>query len=172
MELGKILTYINWVDIIVLILLFRTSYVGFTRGLGNEIMPLIAIFIALIASHQLYGPISRFIAIHTPLSSPHAGFLFFIFIAMITLLVFRFFNKLLVGKDSAVHVATMYDSACGLILGILRGVLLVSLVVYALWLTPSEYVSSSVEEKSLLAKKFLRIGPLVRNRAMRVLKHD
>ena len=172
MELGKILSFINWVDIIVLILLFRTSYIGFTRGLGNEVMPLIAIFIALIASLQFYEQIARFIASHTPLSSPHASFLFFIFIAMIILLVFRFFNKLLVGRDSAVHVATMYDSACGLILGVLRGILLVSLVVYALWLTPSVYVSSSVEEKSLLAKKFLKIGPLVRKRAMYVIKRD
>jgi len=172
MGLGKIFTYINWVDVVVLILFFRTCYVGLSRGLGNELMPLIITFASLVLALQYYKGLGGFIASHTPLLPPHANFLVFITIVIFTILLSRIIMRILVGKSENVHVATMYDSACGLFFGILRGILLISFVTYALWLTPSEYVSTSVSQGSFLGKKFLKIGPAVHKKTMRVLKRD
>ncbi|MFH1753791.1 MAG: CvpA family protein [Candidatus Omnitrophota bacterium] len=170
MGLGKIITYINWVDIIVLILFFRTCYVGFTRGLGNELMPLIITFTSLVLSLQFYKALGGYIAGHTPLSHSHAYFLIFILIVIITIILTRVIMRILVGKSENARVATLYDSGCGLFFGILRGILLVSFVMYALWLAPSKYVSSSVSNGSILGKTFLKIGPKVHQKTMSVFR--
>ncbi len=172
MGLGKIFTYINWVDIVILILLFRACYVGFIRGLGSELMPLIFTFTSLVVALQFYKSMGGFIASHTPLSPPHANFLIFFTIMFISIVLARVVMRVLVGKSENAHVATMFDSGGGLFFGILRGILLVSFVTYALWLTPSEYISTSVSPGSFLGKKFLKIGPAVHEKTMGVLKRD
>ena len=172
MGLGKILTYVNWVDIIVLILLFRTCYLGLTRGLGNELVPLIITFTSFVAALQFYKNLGGFISSHTPLTPPSANFLVFIIIVLLTLILSRLLMRVLVGKSENAHVATMFDSGAGLFFGALRGILLVSFVTYALWISPSEYISASVSQGSFLGKKFLKIGPAVHEKTMKVLKRD
>jgi membrane protein required for colicin V production len=170
MGLVKLLTHINWVDIIILVLLFRVCYVAFVRGLGAEIMPLVGVYIALVCSLNYYGDMGEFITAHTPIPGPHADFFSYLIIALSFLLVFRLLVVLIVGRAPNEQIATFSDSIFGLLAGIVRGVLLVALVVLALELAPSVYVSRSAGEKSLMAKRFMNMGRAVRSKTMRVLR--
>lgn len=170
MGLGQIIFKINWVDILILIIFIRVSYVGYTRGLSSELLPLIASFAALVISINLHDKIGGFIASHTPLSAIPAKFLVYISIGSSILLVFGILSNILTGRVIKVQVATMYDSIFGLLFGILRGIVLVSFVVFALSLTPVNYIRESVKEKSLMGTRFMKIGPLIRERTMRIFR--
>ena len=132
-------------------------------------MPLVAAFTALVTSLSNYKRMGSFISIYTPLSSPHAYFIVYLFIAIFILFLFQLGIKLLVGKVIREQVSTLYDSIFGLIFGILRGILIITLVVTALSIAPTAYVRNSVKNKSITAEKFLKVGPLIRKRTMSVL---
>jgi uncharacterized membrane protein required for colicin V production len=170
MGLGKILSYINWVDIVIFVLLFKTTYGGLKRGLINEIIPLVAIFIALMTSIHLYEGIGTFIGDHSPLSNAQAVFICFLFIGAAILTVSYIITRLLALRGVTVQVATLYDSIFGAFVGAIRGALLVSFVLMIMQLLPVKYVRNSVENRSFLAKRFIALGNTVYNKTTLFMK--
>ncbi|MDB4349866.1 CvpA family protein [Omnitrophica bacterium] len=172
MELGNVVWRINWVDILILILLIRTSYVGYTRGLSSEVMPLIATFAALVISLHFYGRIGAFITNHTPLSSTLSNFTSYAFIGFSIIYLFHLAMVFLRGKVINVQVETLYDTIFGLTFGIFRGILLVSFIVFALGIAPISYIRDSAKQRSLMGEKFSKVGPLIHTRTMRIIKRN
>jgi len=56
----EILSKINWVDVLVLILILRTSYVSLQDGLSHEILPLVGSICMLVFSLHYYTKIAAF----------------------------------------------------------------------------------------------------------------
>ncbi len=158
MELLDIIKSINWVDLVVLILLFRTSCAGFNKGLGSQIFPLIGIYIALIIALQYYSSVGNFVIGHSPLKSDYSYFISYFCLAALVIYIVHLIESFIIGKIVTIHIVSLIDKIAGLCVGIVRGILLVSVVVIGLSLTPFDYVYTSVNEGSLIGKKFLTIG--------------
>lgn len=170
MGLSEILSRINWVDIVILILLFRISYVGFNRGLGSEIIPFLGILIALIVSLHYYSKWGNFITKHTPIPIAFSQLLSFLGLIFVIKYIFHLLESLIAGKLVTINIASLYDNIGGLIIGAIRGILLVSLVLIALDIVPFDYIDYSINKKSLMGRKFLSIGRLVHKKATAFLR--
>ena len=170
MGINEIIPHINWVDVIILILLFRISYAGFSRGLASESIPLIGVFTALNIALHLYLNVGNFIARYTPLTSTYSYLISFIALSFITKYIFQLIEAFVVGKVVTIHIASIYDNIGGLIVGVIRAILLVSIVMIALSMLPIKYMDYSVKEKSFMGKKFIRVGHTVHAKTSQLLR--
>ena len=165
MEFTNIFSRINWVDVIIITLLIRISYVGFVTGLGGGIISLLGITVALTASLQYYLDTGDFVANHTPISSDYAHLLCFVVIAFLLLLIFYVAEALIIRKIITIKSSSIFSNITGFILGAIKGVFFASIVIIALELVPNEYINSSVTERSLLGNGILRAGRMVHERS-------
>lgn len=170
MGLSDIAFRINWVDALILILLFRISYVGLNGGLASEVIRFIGIFTSFIIALHYYLSVGNFIASHTPISSGYASLITFIGLIFIIKYIFRIIESYIMGKVITIHIASIYNTIGGLIIGVMRGILLVSIVVMALSITPIEYINHSATKNSVLGNKFLNIGRGVYYKTSRFLR--
>ncbi len=170
MEFLNILSRINWVDILILILLFRISYIGFIRGLGSEIIPLAGIIVTLIISLHYYPQAGTLISNHTPLPKSCSDLICFITLVLLTKYLFNVFDVIIIRKVISIQLAFLLDKIGGLIFGVIRGTLFVSIVLIGLLLVPSDYIQKSVKIDSFMGRKFIEIGHNIHDRATGSLK--
>ncbi|MDD5427988.1 MAG: CvpA family protein [Candidatus Omnitrophica bacterium] len=161
----EILTKINWVDIIILIIIVRTSYVSLQDGLSHEILPLIGSVCMLVFSLHYYSKIALFLY-NNGLALPMAllELLGFAISAVFIGLLFRFL-KMVIDKIIKVSWHPLIEKFGGLAAGIVRGTILASLILIMLMLIPLSYLQWSVRDRSLTGIYFLRIGPSIYEKA-------
>ena len=172
MEIGKNLLLINWIDVLILILLIRTGYVGFARGLTNGILPLIGTFAALVASLHYYDIVGGAISTYLPVKEIYTQYISYLFIGIGILMIARIFSVRMGGKENTIGGASFLDSLSGCILGCMRGILLVSYIAVALGITPVKYIQVSLKEKSLVGKAFESAGHTVYKKTVYVFSAD
>jgi len=92
----EILTKINWVDILVVIIMIRTTYIAFQDGLSHEIFPLISTVFTIVLSLHYYEKIAVFISQNLfSISLPILDWLSFTFLVIITSILFKIFKIVL-----------------------------------------------------------------------------
>lgn len=160
---------VNWVDILVVILMLRISYVAFRDGLSREIFSVLgSILIMLLAMHYytvLGGYISRN-AMNMPIEL--ANFIsFLVLVAALGLLVRLL--RVLLDKIVKVEWYPAIDKFGGLAVGIIKAYVVTGIVLTALSLVPLSYLQSSIKDKSLTGKYVLEAGPQVYDRLGRFL---
>jgi len=167
-----ILTKLNWVDILVIIVMLRTSYVAFQDGLSHEIPSLIGAYICLVFSLAYYKNIAssiyyNFAKIPIDLLNLTA----FIFLFFVIGFIFRILKSIL---DKIVKVSwnPLIEKFGGLLAGIIKGGLVVSAILIVMVLTPLSYLKMSIMEKSLTGMYFLRIGPGVYSMVSGILPYS
>ncbi len=157
----EILAKINWVDVLILILVLRTSYVSFQDGLSHEFLPLAGSVCMLVFALHYYKRIALFfndIGFALPIDLLNiAGF---ILAAVCIGILFRFL-KAVVDKIIKISWHPMIERFGGLFAGVVRGAVLTSTILIILTLIPLPYLQWSVKERSLTGAYFLRIGPSI-----------
>lgn len=150
---------INWVDILVLIVMLRTGYVALQDGLSHEILPLFGSALMIVFSLHYYKSISQFVydagfAIPIEVLYP----VVFLIIAILIGLIFRLVKAVL---DKLIKVTwhPLVEKFGGLVAGLVRGALSVSMILIFLTLLPLSYLQWSVRDRSVTGLYFLRIGP-------------
>lgn len=150
-----IFSRINWVDIVVLIILIRTTYIGLDKGFSVEIFKFFGIIFALALGLNFYIPLSQFISAHSfvPLSlGKILAFLGLVFLMVLVFKLIYLFFKALVKAE----FVKWLDKIGGLSLGILRGILISSLVFITLLLLPWDYPGYSIKARSLSGQPILK----------------
>jgi membrane protein required for colicin V production len=158
-----IITKINWVDLLVIILMVRTSYVAFQDGLSHEIFPLIGTAGTAVVCLQYYHKIALFIGGAIALPITLLDFLTFLLLIIIVGLIFKLLG-ILAEKVMKVTWHPMVEKFGGLLVGCLRGSVVVSLVLIILALAPLPYLQWSIRDKSLTGMYFLRIAPNIHSK--------
>ncbi|MCM8781958.1 MAG: CvpA family protein, partial [Candidatus Omnitrophica bacterium] len=138
---------INWTDLLVVILLIRSSYVGFTRGFSWEFFRLIGVVCAAIGAIYFYEDISLLIGDYLPIIYPISSLLSFTAIYTIILFLLRLIN-LFMEKIIKIEVFSILEKIGGLCLGFLRGGILLSLLMISLILTPIPYFERSIKQRA------------------------
>lgn len=152
----------NWVDIFIIILLFRVCYIAAKTGFSSEIFKLTGTVFAIYLSLHYYTVLSDAVSESLPiigrkLPLEFRDFLCFIFLVTVTYIAFiairmAFYRFI---KMQAVPSLNKWG---GLALGIIRSVLLVGLIIYALVISSTSYLKSSVKE-SFMGRRFFTVAP-------------
>ncbi|MDO8525739.1 MAG: CvpA family protein [Candidatus Omnitrophota bacterium] len=157
----EILSKINWVDVLILILILRTSYVSIQDGLSHEILPLIGSVCMLIIPLHYYNAIALFLydsGFAIPIGI--LNLLSFLLSAVCIGVIFRFL-KVAIDKIIRVSWHLLIERFGGLLAGVIRGAILASIILMIITLIPLPYLQWSVRERSLMGVYFLRIGPSI-----------
>jgi membrane protein required for colicin V production len=156
------LTKFGWVDIVFITLLIRISYIGLKNGFLPEIFRLFGLFSAFILSFNNYTLVSGFLASHTKRIGASLDVISFLFIFIATLFIFKLLAMpagLLSNKENV----SAPNRILGLIFGLCRGALLVSLVYVFFINSRVDYLSKSAGEKSMLGRYAAGIAPSAYN---------
>lgn len=164
-----ILSHINWVDVLIVIICIRISYVSFRDGLSHEIFPLIGAIVTLVLTMHYYKCLSLVLSgsmAHLPVEI--SNFISFTVLALGLGFIFKIIRSVL---DKIIKVTwhPVLDRFGGLIFGLVRSVIVVGIVLAIIVLMPVPYLQRSVKDKSLIGGHFLKSALLIYNKASKYL---
>ncbi len=163
MPAGSIFSQINWVDIFVLILLIRTSYVGLRCGLLGEIFKILGIIAALFVSIRYYSNLAQFLTTQvffSKLSLPVNRGISFVCLLLAVMLIFKL-GRFIARFIMQLEVADPLKRMGGVICGFIRGGIIASLILFALNLLPLDYLKKSINEDSWSGSRLIKVGPAI-----------
>ena len=158
--MAGVLQKINWIDLLVVILLVRSSYVGFTKGFGWELFRFIGYVSTVVATVYYYEYASQLIADYFPVVCSFSNLLSFTGIYIIILLIFKFIN-ILIEKIIKIETVSGIERAGGFLLGFLRGAIFTSFLLITLVFTPIPYFEKSIKERSYTGQVVIKVAPFV-----------
>jgi uncharacterized membrane protein required for colicin V production len=141
-----ILKQVNWVDIFILIILFRGCYIALKNGFPAEVFKLLGITSAIYFSLHYYSLVTDFIQLRIlsgKFELPFLSFLVFIALAALGNEIFIVLRKIFY-KLIKLEAVSKLNRWGGLILGTVRGCLTASLIVFILVMSDVEYLKNSV----------------------------
>lgn len=154
----------NWVDIFVIIVLFRIGYIAIKGGLPVEFFKLLGTLAAIYLPLHYYTMVSDFIRqrvaiVNMPLD--FVDFLFFIFLAMLGYLIFLALRSVFtrfIKMEAVPHL----NKWGGFILGVSRGFLCAGLIIFILVISTVGYLKTSVKD-SYLGSRLFNLAPATYN---------
>ncbi|MFH1406963.1 MAG: CvpA family protein [Candidatus Omnitrophota bacterium] len=165
--LGGIFSNINWVDVVAVVILLRAVHIGSNVGLSTEIYKFAGIVTGLVFAIFDHKTAASLINTYT-LISPSAVLDAVAFLAIVTLFVFAFrIARALFTTLVQFQFAALLEKYGGLLLGLVRGAVSVSVVLIFLLMLPSEYLKTSIET-SVSGRYFLKIGTRIYASASKV----
>lgn len=158
-----IIAKINWIDIVIVTILIRVCYVALEDGLSHEIFPLIGSALTAAISLQYYHNLASFIKNLLNLPITILDLTAFLLLVIGVGLLFKF-ARALVDLMMKVTWNPLLEKSGGMICGILRGSVIVSLLLITLSLAPLSYMQHSIRDRSLTGMFFLKIAPAIHAR--------
>lgn len=153
---------INWVDIFVIILLFRIIYIAIRKGLVIEVFKLAGTLTAVFFSFHFFTSLSDFLLNKINLkflSLEFLDFLSFIILALLGYGIFLLLRETL-GKLIKMEASPNFSHWGGLFLGVIRAIIFVSLVIFIMAIPSITYFKKSIND-SYLGKKIFYVSPKV-----------
>ena len=151
---------INWVDVLTLILLFRMGYIGFQLGLPAELVKLFAAVGGLCLGFFYYQTAGDILAAHTFLGVEWASVLAMAVLVSGGYFLFtRFFRW--VGRLGQMSFEKRLNQVGGLIIGLVRAVLVTSIVLVTCLQFSAASMQESIEQNSMSGKAISRVAPAV-----------
>lgn len=156
-----IIRQLNWIDVLVIILVIRISYVAFQEGLSHEIFPLISGIASIIISLRYYHKLGGFFSNAVPaLSKAISNFTGFCLLVIGTGLVFKLV-RIVLDRVIKVQWHPLIERFGGLVFGACRGAITACLVLETMAMAPLPYLQWSIRDRSFSGVYFVRIGPTV-----------
>ena len=156
----EILAKFNFLDFIILIVLFRICYIAAKTGLSIEIFKFLGVLSSIYIALHYYTILSdliqkKFLPKDMPIE--FMDFLTFFLIVIVVYLCFVVLRGLL-SRFIQLNAIPKINQIAGLILGFGRGFLIIGLICFALAISSITYLSSSVKS-SYLGSKAIVILP-------------
>lgn len=152
MELFK---QFNFLDIVILIILFRICYIAVAMGLPIEFFKLLGVLCATYLSLHYYTSLSEIIRRFSSKNMPleFMSFLIFLILAAAGYLVFVALRSIFY-RFMKMKALPKINKIGGFILGLARGFFTIGLVVYALAISSVDYLALSVKHSYLGSRAF------------------
>lgn len=150
MQLLNTIRQFNWIDIFVVILLIRTGYIAIRNGLPIEFFKLLGTVAAVYAAMHYYLSLANLFGGSFPalVFIALALFTYFIFVILRTLF-YRFIKM---------EAVPRFNQWGGFIIGITRGILFISLMMFIFIILPGSYFKNSVRD-AYSGKYFVPLAP-------------
>jgi len=149
----------NFLDIVILIILFRICYVAVKTGLAVEFFKLLGIISAIYIASHYYTYISDVIRrwyASQAIPLEFVDFVIFIILAISGYLVFVLLRSTFY-RFMKMEAAPELNKYGGLLLGLFRGYFTIGLIIYALMISSVSYLSGSVKH-SYLGSRFSSVS--------------
>jgi uncharacterized membrane protein required for colicin V production len=158
--LNDFISRFNWVDIFVLIIIFRIGYVAMSTGIRTEVFKFCGVICAIYLSSHYYTALSDFFAQLVPGSIIPLKFLDFL--SLILLLIIGYLIFVLVRSICRTFVKldspSIINRWMGLALGIFRGYLISGIVIFTMVICGVTYFKNS-SARSYFGKQLLEVQP-------------
>jgi uncharacterized membrane protein required for colicin V production len=151
----EILKSINWLDLIILVLILRTVYIGAKLGLTAELFNFFGVLVGLVCAVVWYSRTADVLVMNFKLPVWLSQFLCFIIIAQFVRLIFKYGMALLL-KILNVQFVPQIERIGGGIIGLGRGVILSGIIIVAIGLIPNDYLKESIEVKSFTGRFLIK----------------
>ena len=143
--MSEILNKVNWVDIFVLILLIRISYISSRVGVGKQILPLILLVIILSLALKYYSEFADFFVGRFGLPSSACNFFSYFCIVTVFGVIYYVISRvtgffLSIGEDAVGNI----EKIGGLVIGFFRSVLIIGIILTGFLLLPVKFFESGV----------------------------
>lgn len=157
--MSEVFQQFNWIDVLVIILLFRTTYVGAKTGLNNELFKIIGVILGLYLGFRFYVSLGSWVSSRIPLPEEIANSFSFLILILIAVLILKLVGAGL-AKIVKLTFADRINQWGGFVVGFVRGGIILSLIFTFFTILNFQYVVKSVEERSLSGQFFLKVAPL------------
>lgn len=150
-------TWPNWVDLVIVTILLRTSYNGFGRGLLSEILSLVGAVGATVLTINYAHRVTQWVSPWIWFSQTVAGFVVFLGLFLILIFVVHVVMRRVtdVIKWERLHWAVQ---GLGLMIGALRGLWWSGVILTVLTSSGVVYLQESVEKRSVLGPRLAHIA--------------
>ena len=150
-------TWPNWVDLIIVTILLRTSYNGFGHGLLTEILSLAGAVCATIFTINFSNLVTQRVSPWLWFNQTIAGFVIFVALFLMLIYVVHVVMKRLteIIKWERLHWAIQ---GLGLMIGALRGLWWCGVILTVLTLSGVTYLQESVEQRSVLGPQLAQLA--------------
>ena len=154
MPIQETLSKFNWIDIVAGALILISSYKGSKKGFIVEAFKLLGVVFAFCVSSHYFSKASDYLVRRfSGLGVVFLDLLMFIVLAILSYLAIAALRETL-GRFFKVEAISALNRWGGLILGLVRGALLVSMLLVVFYLSSVTYLKASVK-KSYLGSKLL-----------------
>ena len=169
--MADIASNINWVDFVILIFLIRACYIGASVGFGQELFGSIGALVALVVSIHYYDLLGRMVSSTLPIPSLLASAACFALLATVIIILFKIAGALL-GTLVKVEFHSVLGKIGGIIFGVVRGFLWLTIILLFFFMLPNYYLENSIANRSLTGGYILASGPLIHDLAMGLFDKD
>jgi membrane protein required for colicin V production len=150
----------NIFDILILVILIAFTLKGLLRGLMKELCTLVGLIAGALLAFNFHQPLAVSMKSSFSLPQQLCAILAFLAIFLLTILVFSLIGMVLSRYVKLMYVGGLNRVAGGLF-GLIQGLIIVSLLVYALTLRPLPAGLDGHLEVSTLAPPFIHLGEQV-----------
>lgn len=169
-----LLQRVNWVDICVLILLIRITYISSRIGVGKQILPLVLLVLILSVLLYNYGVIASFFVDRYAFRPALSLFLCYVLMTVIFFVIYHFTSRV-TGFCFAPGeiVPGGIEKIGGTLLGLIRSTVVIGIILIGFLLTPVKFVEDSVRNSflgSFYVSANIRIYATVANLALKSRK--
>lgn len=162
-----ILKQLNWVDIFVIIILFRIGYIALQNGLPAELFKFLGSLSAIYLSLHYYTTLSdwiggRFFVSREKMPLEFLDFLCFVSLASLGYIIFVALRQTF-SRFIKMEAGPKLNKWGGLVLGLVRGLCLSSLIVFMLVISSISYLKNSIIN-SYSGVRLFKLAPATYNR--------
>jgi len=144
----------NWLDIILLVMLFVPTFIGLRKGLIKAILSLVGLIIGVVLAGNLYEPVSKMFGFF---NNENAAKIVAFLLILALVMVAAFFLARLLKSIISITMLGWVDNVGGAFLGFLSGFLFLGAIL-AIWV---KFFGSDLVTESFLGKVMLDYFPLV-----------
>ena len=158
--LNEFIKHFNWVDVLVLIIVFRIGYIAMVTGIMTEVFKFGGVISSIYISSHYFTVLSDYIKQRMPgefLSLEFLDFLSFIILLTLGYLIFVLLRSVcrnFIKLDSP----SIIDRWIGLALGILRGYLISGIIIFAMAISSVTYFRN-ISAHSYFGKQLFNVQP-------------
>lgn len=158
----EVLRRINWVDILVIIILFRIGYVAIKNGLSAELFKFMGTLLAVYLSLHYYTALADWVRQRLGVDTERVPLEFLDFICFVVLTIAGYLVFVLLRlafyRLIKMEAAPRLNQWGGFVLGIARGFLLIGLVIFMLVISSVSYLKTSVAN-SYSGRQLIKVAP-------------
>ncbi len=160
--------HISWPDLLVVIIVLRSTYMGSQRGFFGELFHIFGICLGIILGIHFYIPVSDFINTYLFIPLNITYIIGFLLIIITIYLAFRFIYAF-ARRIIKVEMFPAINKIGGPIIGFCKGSALSIFLFFIMLLTPIHYISESAKTRSLFAPFFIKIGTTLYETSLKIL---
>jgi len=157
-----IIKQFNWLDILLIIILFRIAYIAMRIGIPVEFFKFLGAIIAVYLAMHYYTDLSDLLVQRVPVAKERMPLEFLDFLSFLFLAIVGYFIPVsfcvLFGRFIKMEATPNLNKWLGLVLGIVRAFLLASLITFMLVISSSSYLKNSVVN-SYLGRRVFNVAP-------------